>query len=310
MALQTQTLGRGFTIGICASDLATKLPDLLDFLSSEDYGEGFELRKVVVVASQCPESVLVPVRSFTATNPRFSLIEEPRRRGKAEAINRIMRASSGEFLVIVNADAFPTPGSIRRLLEIARDGNVGAVSAQPVFGEGEGLLQRGLALMWSAHSLMSLRLNHAGVSNHACDELILVRRELVNGLPVNLVNDGAYIGGLVRSRGHSVKFSTEAKVRIAVPHRPADLIRQRRRIIFGHVQVWKKLGRPPRTMESMLFMDPLTSLRTFVKTLAERPSFILTFPFVAATESIAVLAGVADAVRSTDAHAVWRRNVD
>ena len=129
-------------------------------------------------------------------------------------------------------------------------------------------------------------------------------------LPLNLVNDGAYIGGLVRALGLEVKFSPAAEVRISVPVRPIDLIRQRRRITFGHVQVWKKLGRPPRTIETTLFTDPLMSLRTIIRVLSERPRLMLGLPLVVVGESVAILMGLIDANRSTDRHAVWRRNAD
>ncbi|HEV2139050.1 MAG TPA: glycosyltransferase [Nitrososphaerales archaeon] len=310
MSSQRQIPAGGFTIGICASDSAKRLPSLVSFLVEEDYGPNFTLQRIAIVASGCPESVLIPVRQEANSDPRISLITEPERRGKAEAINRIMENSVGGYLVMLNADAFPMKGSIRGLLDVASSPSVGAVSAKPVFDEGNGLLGHALALMWSAHSLMSLRLNHAGLSNHACDELIVVQRNMMSRLPANLVNDGAYIGGLARAQGLKVKFSTAAEVKISVPKLPMDLIRQRRRITFGHVQVWKKLGRPPRTIESMLFTNPLMSLRTIIGILTERPRLILAVPLVLVSESVAILMGILDANRSTEQHTVWRRNAD
>ena len=304
-------VSQGFTIGICASDSAARLPALLSFLRTEDYGQSFGLSKVVVVASGCPESTLAPVRKLGKSDSRISLIVEGKRHGKAEAINRILESSSSEYLIMLNADAFPDPGSMRiLLLALATEPNVGAISAKPIFDEGDGLVRRSLTLMWSAHSLLSLELNHAGLSNHACDELMVVRRSLVSRLPSNLVNDGAYIGGLMRARGFSVRFSEAAKVRITVPHTAIDLIRQRRRIIFGHLQVWKKLGHPPKTVESMLFMNPLISFRTFVKVVSGRPRLIASIPLLLAGEAISALMGLFDSAHSTDRHTVWRRNAE
>jgi cellulose synthase/poly-beta-1,6-N-acetylglucosamine synthase-like glycosyltransferase len=308
MIIHRQAQVHGFTIGICASDSAAWLPGLLRFLASEDYGQAHALSRIVVVASGCPEPVLASARLVAESDSRILLVVEDRRHGKAEAINRILRSTSSEYLVMLNADACPASGAIRGLLEVAADPTVGAVSAEPVFEERGGLLRRSLALMWSVHNQMSVRLNHEGLSNHACDELLLVRGNLVSGLPSNVVNDGAYIGGLVQSRGFRVKVSPGSKVRIAVPHRAIDLIQQRRRIIFGHVQVWKRLGRPPRTLESMLFVDPLSSLGTLVGVLSKSPRFIPAIPLVLTGELISVLLGLYDVVTSTSTHAVWRRN--
>lgn len=300
---------RGFSIGICASDYASQLPSLINFVRAEDYGAGFVLNKVVVVASGCPPAVVETARKASADDDRVTLIIEAQRRGKAEAINRILSEARGEFLVMLNADAYPSRASIGQLLAMAAEPKVGAASAMPVFDDSGGLLRHSLSLMWGAHSQLSLQLNHAGVSNHACDELIVVRRNLVKSLPANLVNDGAFIGGLVRARGYQVRFSTTARVRISVPTALIDLVRQRRRIIYGHVQVWKKIGRPPRTIESLMFMDPLTSLKTLVRVLSQKPRLIVALPVVAAGETVSVLMGLADAIRTTEMHAVWRRNV-
>jgi cellulose synthase/poly-beta-1,6-N-acetylglucosamine synthase-like glycosyltransferase len=310
LLVETSPNAKGFTVGICASDSAEGLPELLTFLLSEDFGSQFSLRRIVIVASGCPLRIVEAMRKVASTDPRISLQIEERRRGKADAINQIIASSSGAFLVMVNGDAFPESGAIRRLLDVAVDPSVGVVSATPYFEDKGGLLHQSLSLMWSAHSTLSFRLNHAGTSNHACDELIAVRKNILRRLPANLVNDGAFMGGVANSRGFKVRFSKSAKVKITVPRTLFDLIRQRRRIIFGHVQVWKELGHPPRTIESMMFMDPLASLRTVVSVLSERPRLITAFPIVLAGEFISILMGAFDTIRSTDRHAIWRRNVE
>jgi len=302
------TVAVPFTLGICASDGAAQLPTLLSSVASQNFGNGFVLERIVVVASGCPPRVLKGAEALAEADPRINLISEPSRKGKSEAINRIIQRATGEYLVMLNNDAAPGPGAIQELLEV-QSGNagVGCVSARPVFRAGRGLLRHALGLMWSAHNLMSLTLNHAGISNHACDELIVFRRDLVPELPADLVNDGAYIGGILRGRGMQVRCSQSAEVIIEVPDRIIDLLRQRRRIIFGHIQVWKKLGKPPRTVESMIFADPLLSARTVVKLLASRPSMVAALPLVAVSELTSCLLAIGDVVRSKKIHTVWRR---
>jgi cellulose synthase/poly-beta-1,6-N-acetylglucosamine synthase-like glycosyltransferase len=308
ITLENHSSASEFTIGVCASDSARALPHLLDFLLKEDYGEGFKLRELMVVASGCEASTVSAAQELAASDPRVTLITEPERRGKAEAINRIIGNSFGENLIFLNSDAMPEVGAIRKLLSVAaQDPTIGCVSACPVFDKGKGLLQDSLGLMWSAHNLVSLRLNHAGMSNHSSDELLLVRRRFLTQLPSKLVNDGAYIGGLATSRGFRVKFSEEARVRIALPATPGEMISQRRRIIFGHVQVWKRLGRPPRTMESLLFTSPLLSVRLLVALLARNLRLIIVLPIVATSEIASALLALTDWALSTDRHAVWRR---
>src|SRR2546427_7662020 len=91
------------------------------------------------------------------------------------------------------------------------------------------------------------------------------------------------------------------------PSLKKNLIRQRQRIIFGHVQVWRKLGHPPRTIESMLFMKPFFSVRTLVRLLSGRPRLITALPVVVASELISTFMASIDAIRFPEKHAVWKR---
>lgn len=298
----------GFSIGVCASDSAPCLPSLVSFLIEESSGLTCELRRLTVVASGCEAATVSALRTGAGSDPRVAVLVEPERRGKAEAINRIVENSEGEYLVFVNADAVPEAGSIGKLLSLAAGSeSVGCVSGSPAFEGSGGLFGDALGLMWSAHNLVSERLNHAGLSNHSSDELLLVRRSLMSRLPHSLVNDGAYIGGLATARGLRVLFCDDARVRISVPSRPHEMVRQRRRIIFGHIQVWKSLGTPPRTMESLLFTNPVLSLKLLVALLARRPRSILTLPVVAAAELVSGVFAVVDWAFSSDRHTVWRR---
>lgn len=298
----------GFSIGICASDSAATLPSLLSLVREEDFGESFSMQRLIVVASGCPPRVLSRLEAEARADERIALLFESERRGKAEAVNEIIRKSTGEYLVLLNADAVPARGAIGRLLRgLSTDARAGCVSARPVLREGGGLLAQVLSLMWSAHNVASLTLNHKSISNHSSDELLAVRRSLLTLLPPNVVNDGAYIGGRLRAGGHLVKFSQPAVVSIAVPRKPTDLINQRRRIIFGHVQVWRKLGNPPRTVESLLFTRPIMGMGILVSMLAGRPRLIPALPFAFVSEILSALFAMLDTVRSSTRHVVWKR---
>lgn len=274
----------------------------------EKLPDDFSLWRLIVVASGCPLQVIEDVRKLERSDPRILLLEEPTRLGKIAAINTIRSHSTGEFLILVNSDAIPSKGSIATLLRtIASSPEIGSASALPTFRSGRGLTTRILDLMWSAHNTSSMELNHARLSNHNCDELMVVRSELMPRLPLDAVNDGAYIGGYIFSRGYHVVFSDQATVEIDVPSRVQDLIQQRRRILYGHAQVWKQLGRPPRTIESLMVSNPRLGVRLLAKLISSRPSLILVIPFAAVTESLAAVLSILDRLTSSRQHVVWRR---
>ena len=297
-----------FTVGICAAGDEPNSASLLTQVLEEARPQDQRLEKVVFVASQCPPGQLSQLERISKKDNRVSLLVEETRGGKAEAVNRIISSSSGDFLVLVNADAIPEPGAISKLVSVAKsDGKVGSVSATPVVEPRSGFSALLVSLMWSTHNASSLALNHMGISNHATDELVAFRSSVLRPLPTGTVNDGAFLTGSLKLRGYLVKVCPTAAVRISTPKRAADLIRQRRRILFGHAQVWKGVGSPPKTIETLLVFSTSVGLRLLVRTLARRPRLILALPAAAVAEVSASILAILDSISASKKHAIWKR---
>ena len=299
---------QSFTIGICATGIAENLPRLLELVTTDSFPSNFTLERVIVVASGCNEKSLDLVRSYVKRDSRLVLIEENERRGKADAINKIVDQTVGNFLVFVNSDALPLKGSIAKLLQaISKSRTIGVVSGRPVLRLRRGITSSVEEFMWAVHNECSSKLNHMDVSNHGSDEMMIVRTELLNRLPEGLVNDGAYISGRARLNGYSIKFSQDAAVLVDVPERQVDLIRQRERIIFGHFQVWQLTGKSPKTIETLMLHSPMLSLAIVVRTVARNPKLIKAIPAAFAGEVVSILLAFRDAFSSTKKHRVWAR---
>jgi cellulose synthase/poly-beta-1,6-N-acetylglucosamine synthase-like glycosyltransferase len=246
--------------------------------------------------------------NLQAQNSRIQVIIEARRHGKAEAINRVLSVSDAPIVVLVNSDSRPSPGAIPELVStINSDPSIGAVSAVPKPEERGGPVSLLLNFMWEAHNGCSLMLNHMNISNHSCDELVAFRSRAITRLPENLVNDGAFMAGIAKQKGYSIRVSTGAAVRIRTPSRITDVILQRRRILFGHAQVWRLVGAPPRTIESLLFLSPIKGIRLLVSTLAAKPRYLAALPLALVSELFAAALSIIDSSRSSNTHAIWKR---
>lgn len=305
--LQTGTvLETGFMIGICAADSAANLTQLLALIESESYPT--TLRKIVLVASGCEPKAMASVRELANRDHRVVLIEEARRTGKSAAINQIIERVDGQFVVFVNSDALPERGAITRLLrEINEDKSVAMISASPIVGGRTGIIGAVSELMWGAHNECLSRLDEDDRNNHCCDELIVVRSEVLRKLPADTVNDGAYLAGTAYQAGYSIRFCQEARVRIDVPNSFVDLMRQRRRIVYGHLQIRKSVGESPRTLESMFFKNPLLSLSILVKTLRTSPRLMLALPVALVGEAVSTALAICDNLMSSKRHTLWDR---
>lgn len=301
-------LESGFTIGICAADAASNLSMLLPLIENESYPPGLTLNRIILVASGCDPKVMMDARHLASKDGRLIIIEEPVRRGKADAINQILEKCEGQFVVLVNSDALPEPGAISKLLrEISNDNSIGMVSASPIVSENKGITGSVLQLMWGVHNECLLRLNDTHENNHCCDELIVIRSDVLSPLPAETVNDGAYMAGAAYRAGFSIRFSESARVKIDVPNSFVEIIRQRRRIVYGHVQIWKSVGESPRTLESMLFKSPTLSLRILIAILVKSPRLMIALPVALAGELVSILFAMHDNLTGSKKHAKWDR---
>ncbi|MGA2666404.1 MAG: glycosyltransferase [Nitrososphaerales archaeon] len=300
--------GSGFTIGICATGSSPRLADLLAVIREEPLPRGFSLSRIVVVASACAPSTVECLRLAEASDPRMVLVEEGERKGKADAVNQVISQSVGEYLVFVNSDALPERGAISRLLRaMDRDPSVGVVCGNPVIADRRGLASGVIQLMWTTHNLCTEDLQRERRANHGTDELMVVRSGALASLPEGVVNDGAYLAGVASLRGYEVRSLASARVDVEAPTRPVDVIRQRRRILYGHIQVWRLVGRPPRTVESLVLLSPLRAFRLVVMAISNRPRLLLALPFATVGEAVSFLGALADSLGSGRKHAVWRR---
>jgi cellulose synthase/poly-beta-1,6-N-acetylglucosamine synthase-like glycosyltransferase len=298
----------GFSIGVCAADHAVGVEELLRIVESEQYSGGLALDEVVIVASGIDEDTLAHICASANRRENVIIIVEPTRKGKAEAINRIIDRFRGDFLVLINSDARPAPGAISTLLEvIAKDRSIALVSASPMIADAGGMTGAVLKLMWEVHNECLATLNQTRQNNHCCDELVIIRSDALQKLPESTVNDGAFLAGVAHRAGYNIRFCEEARVSIDVPRRFSDLVRQRRRILYGHVQIMRSVGEPPRTLESMLFSDPKMALSILVRTLANFPRLILAFPVAIVGECVSILCAAADNLTPSKKHVPWER---
>ncbi len=225
-------------IGICAFNEEHNIRFLLERLTSEQ-----DLPKdcrILVVCSGCTDGTIDVVREFQGCDKRIQPIVEETRNGKANALNKIFNEvkTSADVLVLVNADALPEPGSIARLLLAIKSSDAGVVFARPVpFECSDGVSYRIVKVIWRLHHLISLFR-----SPKLSGELCAIRTVCLQPIPDEIATDEPYIELVIRQQGYRIGYLPSAIVRIRCPTNIFDLLKQRRRIWIGHLQLKQATG--------------------------------------------------------------------
>jgi cellulose synthase/poly-beta-1,6-N-acetylglucosamine synthase-like glycosyltransferase len=220
-------------IGICAYNEENNIRNLLlNLILEQNLPKNC---KILVVCSGCTDKTPLIVKEFGKRDTRIEAIIEGFRRGKANALNSIFKIAreSTDVLVLVNADALPKRGSITKLLSKLANSEAGAVFAQPVpFKEFHGICYGIVNVIWRLHHTISLR-----QKPKLSGELCAIRASCLQEIPENVATDEPYIELAIRKQGYDILYVPEALVYIRCPTNTVDLLKQRKRIWLGHMQL-------------------------------------------------------------------------
>ncbi|PSN83075.1 hypothetical protein B9Q11_03740 [Candidatus Marsarchaeota G2 archaeon ECH_B_SAG-F08] len=257
-------------VGICAYNEEKNIDYCLDSVLSD-------AKKILVVASGCTDKTVEKVKSRIA-NGKIALIEEKVRKGKASALNLILEyfeKSDFEWLALVNADSVAQQGAISKLVRFAKSNNLHVACGCPIPKKESGFLTYYITkFMWSLHN--EFLKNSSKFNTHCTDELVCIKRGIIKKIPQDTVNDGALFSVLVTLKGGRVGFCEDARVFVSVPKNLLELIRQRSRILSGHLLIKRRIGVFPKTLETTFISQPMLSLTTFKRAVSkENPLVIL-----------------------------------
>jgi cellulose synthase/poly-beta-1,6-N-acetylglucosamine synthase-like glycosyltransferase len=225
-------------VGICAYNEENNIGRILRNLVSE---QGLpNTCRILVVCSGCTDRTPEIVKEFQTEDSRLEPIFEERRTGKANALNRIFRIAreSEDVLVLVNADALPKSGSVMLLVSSLESSDVGAAFAQPIPFEGfHGTCYGIVRIIWRLHHMISLR-----QMPKLSGELCAIRASCLREIPGNVATDEPYIELAIRRQGYRIVYVPVALVNIRCPTNVVDLLKQRKRIWVGHMQLQNETG--------------------------------------------------------------------
>jgi GT2 family glycosyltransferase len=111
----------------------------LDGIARQGFGD---VEVIVVDNASSDDSVAIVQSRF----PDAILIENTTNEGFARAVNQGVARASGEFVQLVNPDAFLEPGYVRRLVEALQTEGFGAATGKLMRAEGTGVDSKGIRM--------------------------------------------------------------------------------------------------------------------------------------------------------------------
>jgi len=251
------------SIGICAYNEVRNVGNILNNVLHQPFLSHQELLEIIVICSGCTDGTDDIVRNFQEEDARVKLINQVSREGKARAQNIILQEAKGDVIVFLSADTHPAKGSIATLVDAIK-GDVCGVNGKVIpLNESRGLANTISHFIWGLHNHTMMYENERGKLAHLTGEMFAIKSEVISKIPPNVINDDAYIAMMIHSKGCKLQYVSQAVCFNFGPCTIRDYLNQRRRVLFGHRQLTRLLGRPPRVFRSMVFSQPRDAIYLF-----------------------------------------------
>ncbi len=283
-----------YTVGVMAyNEEANIKRSLLALLAQKSERTGLE--EIIVVASGCTDRTVDVVREMMEADARIRLLVQPRREGKASAINLFLQHAHSAVLVMAGADIIPEKDALERLCAHFSDATVGMVGAHPVpVNDQHTFIGHAVHLLWNLHDRLARRDPKLGE--------VVAFRNVITAIPVDTVVDEISIQSLIVKRGLRLVYETRAIVYNKGPMTVRDFLKQRRRIYAGHLLVRREQDYAASTMSALPILQAL--LASADTTLGTPREAIWTCGTIA-LEALARLQGHIDVQRNRQHH-IWQ----
>ena len=203
--------------------------------------EKVSIDEIIVVASGCTDRTEEIVKEYVALDPRVRLLVQPRKEGKASAVNLLLRNTDCEAIVLESADTLPLEHTIEALVSPMTDPKVGMVGGRPVpVNSPKTFMGYAAHLVWELHHQTSLRHPKMGEA--------IAFRNVFAQIPHDSAVDEASIEPLIIGQGLRLRYAPEAMVFNRGPETAAEFVKRRRGNFAGHLYVKETLGYKVSTM--------------------------------------------------------------
>jgi cellulose synthase/poly-beta-1,6-N-acetylglucosamine synthase-like glycosyltransferase len=268
------------SIGVFAYNEEKNIGKLLDALLNQKLNQ-VEIKEIIVVSSASTDNTDQIVSHYAQKNSLIRLIAEPERNGKSSSINRFIKESASDLLVIESADTIPESDTIEKMVRVFKNPTIGMSGGRPVPENSEDdLIGFAVNLLWKLHHKMAIYSPKLG-------EMVAFRKVFTEIPPQSAV-DEASIEAQIRDHNLSLIYVADAIIHNKGPETVSDFIKQRRRIAAGHL--WLKDNQHYTVTSS----DPLLMLKLFLGECFSNPKNIVKIIATAKLEVFCRILGTVD----------------
>lgn len=221
------------SIGIFAHNEEKNIGKLLEAILSQEF-QDVEIEEIIIIADGCTDNTVPLVQDFAKRDERIKILANPKRQGKAMAVNTFLKSAKEDILIMESGDTIPAQDAIENLIKPFLNPKTGMTGARPMpVDNPKTFMGFATNLLWELHHQIALKHPKMG-------EMVAFRK-VFDKIPLTAV-DEAHIEGLLKQKGYDIVYVPKALVYNKGPENIKDFVLQRRRIYWGHLHLKKEFG--------------------------------------------------------------------
>ena len=175
----------------------------LDSLLAQDYPA--EALEILVYSDGSDDDSDAIVADYAARDPRIRLLRSPERLGKPTGVNRMLAEASGEVLLMTDIRQPLAPGSVRALVAMLDDPQVGCVSGNlRLLGKG------GAGMYWKYENAIRTAEGRFRSMVGVTGPIYAIRKADMSELPGDVILDDMWVPMRLRLRRRRILMCKEA----------------------------------------------------------------------------------------------------
>lgn len=238
----------------------------------------------IILVTPCKEAA-----SRFSKYQNLRIILEEKREGKTKAVQRAIDATDKKYLLHVTGDSKIKAADIEKMIDMITARHQGAVVSQvEVLNNRRTIMGKVNVLLWGMYDEVNWFLS--SVSKAKTGDVFIFQKNLVPVLPKAIINDDAYIDGVIDRQNMGI-IQSSAVAKISGPYSPRDYIIQRSRIAQGHFQLIFEHGIIPNSLVFSRHLPLAVRVRLLVNVLRANKEAAIGFPVFLFLEGLSVLIG-------------------
>lgn len=255
------------TISIPVYNEERNIENLLDDILRQKI-DGVTLKEIIVINDASTDNTIAEVKKIKSN--KLKIIQNHKRIGKPQSLNKIFRKVTSDFLVLFDGDIrLINEDTIKQLLiPLMADKKIALTSGMRIPANQKSFVARSLATSIRAYNELSCRIRR-GDNPYSCHgEIMALSKSFYKliKIPKGIYSDDMYIYFLCKSKEFDFKQAPKAEISIRLASTFSDAIRQYGRFLSLDDEITNKFkGIIEREYDTPLKLRLTVILREFIK---------------------------------------------